>query len=129
MWRSEIPVRSQNPLVVGVDHLLEILIGQHAGRYVASERADFRCGQIISPEISYAEDYMLCYIRNEWKWSMADAGDEIFAAGSFVEMRPRTPVPAVRSALPPLRQRQRAGPLAGRDAGSEAGRHAGGRAG
>ena len=31
----------QNPLVVGLDHLFQVLIGQHARRRVATERADF----------------------------------------------------------------------------------------
>ena len=34
-----------DPLVVGVDHLFQVLIGQHARRRIAPERADFRLWQ------------------------------------------------------------------------------------
>ncbi len=34
-----------NPLVVGLDHFLQVLVGEKAGRGVAPQRADFRLGQ------------------------------------------------------------------------------------
>ena len=46
MWRSRIPVRLHDPLVVGLDHLFEVLVGEHAGRSVAPQRADFGLGQV-----------------------------------------------------------------------------------
>ncbi len=39
----------EDPLVVGLDHPLEILIRQHAWRHITTERADFCSGQMISP--------------------------------------------------------------------------------
>ena len=38
----------QDPLVVGLDHLLEVLIGEEARRRVAPQRADFTFGNVSS---------------------------------------------------------------------------------
>ena len=35
-----------DPLVVGLDHLFEVLVGEHARRSVAPQRADFGLGQV-----------------------------------------------------------------------------------
>ena len=39
------PDAFHDPLVVGVDQLFQVLLGQHVGRSVAAERSDFRLGQ------------------------------------------------------------------------------------
>ncbi len=54
--RGDVALRNsgslENPLVAGVDHFLEILIGQHARRHVAAERTDFSSWQIFSPFVA-----------------------------------------------------------------------------
>jgi hypothetical protein len=44
-WIDDVPLPDsralQNPLVRGVDHLLEIGVGQHARRYVSRQALDF----------------------------------------------------------------------------------------
>ena len=102
------PDALQDPFVAGLDHLFEIVVGEHAGRHVAAQGADLysrHYSRRHSWQVCLLEGNAPCYLSKEmfvespaldmaWEPTKPATPEQIYAR-VFRRMKPRTPLPQI----------------------------------